>query len=214
VSDARDDAELEGPGGEDDDFEAPRRSRSEDRVRPRELVLLAVTVLAVAATVLFGLRWKDLHDEEVERQDVETAASEFLNAMFEWDGATINEDFDRILGFATGEFEEEARTTFADDTTRQDLAENQASERADSVDVFVQSIEGDDARVFGVVQVRAVNASLPTPRADTVRVEVGMTHEGGEWKVYDFNVFDGLSLGLPVEPTDAATNPTTTTVPS
>ena len=189
-----------------------RSRRSADApVRVREVILLGVAVLGIAATVLFGLRWKDLHDQEVERQDVETSAGEFLNAMFEWDGATIIEDFDRILSFATGEFEEEARATFADDATRQDLAENQASERADGVDVFVQSIEGDDARVFGVVQVRAVNASLPTPRADTVRVEVGMTMVDGEWKVYDFNVFDGLSLGLPVEPTDAATGTTTTT---
>jgi hypothetical protein len=160
--------------------------------------------------VLFGLRWKDLHDTEQARQDVETSASQFLNAMFEWDGATINEDFDRILGFATGDFEEEARATFADDATRQDLAANQASERADDVDVFVQSIEGDDARVFGVVQLRAANASLPTPRADTVRVDVGMTRVDGEWKVYDFNVFDGLSLGLPLEPDTGATPPTTT----
>jgi hypothetical protein len=181
-------------------------------VRPRELVLLAVTVLAIAATVLFGLRWKELHDTEVERQDVETTASQFLNAIFEWDGATIAEDFDRILTFATGEFEEEARSVFADDATREDLAASNASERADSVDVFVQSIEGDDARVFGVVAVRAANNELPTARADTVRVEVGMRIEDGEWKVYDFNVFDGLSLGLPVEPTDAATNPTPTTV--
>ena len=191
-----------------------RSARSADApVRVREVILLGVAVLGIAATVLFGLRWKDLHDEEVERQDVETSAGEFLNAMFEWDGATINEDFDRILSFTTGDFEQEARDVFADDTVRQDLAENQASERADGVDVFVQSIEGDDARVFGVVQIRAANASLPTPRADTVRVEVGMTKVDGEWKVYDFNVFDGLSLGLPVEPTDGATPSTTTTPP-
>ncbi|HYF46407.1 MAG TPA: hypothetical protein VD926_09380, partial [Acidimicrobiales bacterium] len=61
---------------DDDDFVPPRRPRGDDGgVRPRELVLLAVTVLAIAGTVLFGLRWKDLHDDEVKRQDVETSAS-------------------------------------------------------------------------------------------------------------------------------------------
>ena len=117
-----------------------------------------------------------------------------------------------LLTSLTGRHAARSRDTTApsaDDTTREDLAANQASERADDVDVFVQSIEGDDARVFGVVQLRAANASLPTPRADTVRVDVGMTMVDGEWKVYDFNVFDGLSLGLPLEP-DSSTTPTTT----
>ncbi len=78
--------------------------------------------------------------------------------------------------------------------------------------MFVQSIQGDDARVFGVVDVRATNASLQVPRADTVRIEIGMTKVDGEWQVYDFNVFDGFTLGLPsgaaetapTEPTDPA----------
>ncbi len=190
----------------DDGPAVPRRPhRTDAPVRVREVILLGVAVLGIAATVLFGLRWKELHDEEVARQDVETAAGEFLNALFEWDGATINEDFDRILGFATGEFEEEARLTFADDTMREQIAENQVSERAEQVDVFVQSIQGDDARIFGVVQIRAANSSLPTPRSDTIRVDFGMVEDGGEWKVYDVNVLDGPNLGLPVEPTDAAT---------
>ena len=202
VSDTRNDAHDEGAD------DGPRS----DGVRPRELVLLAVAVLGIVTTVFFGLRWKDLHDDEVQRQDVEESANQFLNAMFEWDGATIDEDFDRIIGFSTGEFEEQARSTFANDETRQSLAENRASERAESVDVFVQSIQGDDARVFGVVDVRATNASLQVPRADTVRVEIGMTKVDGEWRVYDFNVFDGFTLGLPsgaaetapTEPTDPA----------
>jgi Mce-associated membrane protein len=230
VSDARDDANEEDGAAEtaddvtdepveadeedevDELDEVPRRRRSrkgaDAPVRARELVLLAIAVLAIAGLVLFGLRWKDLHDAEIQRQDVETSASEFLNAMFTWDGATINEDFDRILSFATGDFEEEARGTFADDQNREDLAANQASERADDVTVFVQSIEGDDAEVFGVVQIRAANNNLPTPRADTVRVRALMTKVDGEWKIYRFDVLDGLSLGLPVEP-DAPT----TTVP-
>ena len=181
-------------------------------MRARELVLLAVAVLGIAGTVLFGLRWKDLHDAEVERQDVETSAGEFLNALFEWDGATIDADFDRILGFATGEFEQEARATFADDADPPGPAPRTGPPSGPSRSTSSSSsIEGDDARVFGVVQVQAANATFPTPRSDTVRVEIGMTKVDGEWKVYDFNVFDGLSLGLPVDtPVDATTG---TTVP-
>ena len=93
------------------------------------------------------------------------------------------------------------------------LAENQASERGEVVDLFVQSIDDDDAHVFAVVQVRAVNRILQTPRSDTVRVDMSMTRVDGEWRVYDFLTLDGLSVGLPVEP--SATDATTpTTVPS
>jgi hypothetical protein len=28
-------------------------------------------------------------------------------------------------------------------------------------------------------------------------VEIGMHHEGGEWKVDDVNLLDGLNLGIP-----------------
>jgi hypothetical protein len=185
---------------DDEEWTPPPRSDDGDRVRARELVLLVVAVLGIAGTILFGLRWKELHDDEQARQDVEQAAGEFLDALFEWDGATIDPDFDRILEFATGQFEEEAQATFADDETRQALREGQAASRADSLDIFVRSLNGDDARVFAVVDVTAVNAEFPDRRADTVRIEIGMTREGGDWKVYDVNLLDGLNLGLPADP--------------
>jgi hypothetical protein len=178
----------------------PRRRDEGDRVRARELVLLVIAVLGIAGTILFGLRWKELHDDEQSRQDVEQAAGEFLNALFEWDGSTIDADFDRILDFATGQFEEEAQATFADDETRQALREGQAASRAEGLDIFVRSLNGGDARVFAVVDVTAVNAEFPDRRADTVRIEIGMTRTGGEWKVYDVNLLDGLNLGLPADP--------------
>jgi Mce-associated membrane protein len=170
-------------------------------VRVRELVLLAVAVLAIAGMVFFGLRWKELHDAEVERHDVQKTASQFINALFEWDGATIQEDFDRILAFATGGFEDQAQATFGDDQTRQDLRESQAAERVEDVDIFVQSIHGNSATVFAVVDVTARNVDFPDLRSDTVRVKIGMKHEGGEWKVDEVDLLDGLNLGLPTDPT-------------
>ena len=192
MSDTRTDAE---PAGEPE----PQDGR-DDRVRPRELVLLFVTVVALAGMVFFGLRWKELHDDEVERQDVEESAGQFLNALFEWEGQTVDEDFDRILSMATGDFAEEAQSTFNDDEVRQNLREENAGSRADDLDIFVRSINGDEARVFAVVDVTAASAAFPDRRADTVRVEIGMTKEGGEWKVFDVNLLDGLNLGLPADP--------------
>lgn len=219
MADTRDDADDEvgttddheaddaGGGDEVDDAADDRPEPRDAPVRARELVLLAVAVLAIVGMVFFALRWKDLHDTEVERHDVEESAGQFINALFEWDGATIDADFDNILSFATGDFEEEAQATFADDATRQELREKQAASRVEELDVFVRSINGNDARVFAVVDVTARNIDFPDRRADTVRIEIGMHKTGGEWKVYDVNLLDGLNLGLPADP--SATDTTT-----
>ena len=133
-----------------------------------------------------------------------TRAGQFLNDLFEWDGTTIDDDFDRILDHATGQFAEEAQATFNDDDIRQSLRENRAGSRMDELDTFTRSIDGDEARVFAVVDQTAANQEFPEGRADTVRIEIGMTRVDGEWKVFDVNVIDGLSLGLPSAP-DATT---------
>jgi Mce-associated membrane protein len=197
-ADADDGDDANDSGGDGDAVETTAATNDDDGgIRVRELVLLVVAVLAIAGMVFFGLRWKELHDEDVKRQDVEEAAGQFLNALFEWDGATIDADFDRIMDFATGQFADEAEATFADDATRQQLREKQAASRAEELDIFVRSIDGDQARVFAVVDVTAVNEDFPDRRADTVRVEIGMTKVDGQWKVDDVNLLDGLNLGLP-----------------
>lgn len=132
--------------------------------------------------------------------EVEAAATVFTTALFEWDGETIEEDFDAILDFAAGDFEAEARATFADEATRQALRENRASERMTDLEVHIESIDGDDARVFVTAEILAASVQIPDPRADTIRAEIGLTRIDGEWKVYDLNLLDGLSLGLPDEP--------------
>lgn len=191
--------ESDGPDGPDGSSAAPEE-RGGDGVRARELVLLAVAVLGIAGTVFFGLRWKELDDAQADRAEVEDAATEFLDALFTWDGTTVDADFDRILTYATGEFEEEAQATFNDDEIRQALRENRAGSRMEELDTFTRSIDGDEARVFAVVDQTAANAEFPEGRADTVRVEIGLTQVDGEWKVFDVNVIDGLSLGLPSVP--------------
>ncbi|HEY8057560.1 MAG TPA: hypothetical protein VID94_02360 [Acidimicrobiales bacterium] len=202
MSDARDQTEPADAAEVDLSESEPTepRARRDDGVRVRELVLLAVAVLGIAGTVFFGVRWKELDDAEAQRTEVEDAAGQFLNDLFEWDGTTIDDDFDRILDHATGEFAEEAQATFNDDDIRQSLRENRAGSRMDELDTFTRSIEGDEARVFAVVDQTAANQEFPEGRADTVRIEIGMTRVDGEWKVFDVNVIDGLSLGLPSAP--------------
>ena len=196
------DAETDGGSGPTEPAEGVSGPpvRGGDGIRARELVLLVVAVVGIAGTVFFGLRWKELDDAQADRAEVEDAASLFLEALFTWDGTTVDADFDRILSYATGDFEEEAQATFNDDGIRQSLRENRAGSRMEELDTFTRSIDGDEARVFAVVDQTAANAEFPEGRADTVRIESGLTRVDGQWKVFDVNVIDGLSLGLPSVP--------------
>jgi Mce-associated membrane protein len=192
--------EQRGDGAPEEEPSTDAPPKEAPPVRFRELILLFVAVLGIVGTVFFYVRWKDLDDQEAQRDEVEDSAQEFLHALFTWDGTTIDDDFDRILSYATGDFEQEAQSTFNDDEIRQSLRENRAGSRADELDTFVRSINGDEARVFAVVDQTAANQEFPEGRSDTVRIEIGMTREDGEWKVFDVNVLDGLSLGLPTNP--------------
>jgi Mce-associated membrane protein len=127
-------------------------------------------------------------------EDVEAAAEDFVMALFDWDGATIDDDFDEVLTFATGTFQDEAQATFDDDATRQGLRESEASERVEDSQVHVESFDGDRATVFATVDVLAANNQLPSPRADTVRMEIRLVLVGGEWRVEQLTLLDGLSL--------------------
>ena len=101
TEDAVDDtSDTGGDDGIDDEAPSGPGERDGDGIRAREIVLLVVAVLGIAGTIFFGLRWKELDDAEADRAEVEDAASEFLDALFTWDGTTVDADFDRILAYA------------------------------------------------------------------------------------------------------------------
>ena len=177
-----------------------------------QLVLLVVAVLGIVGTLVFFFLWRGERSDDARADDARETAEEFLTSLLEFDGATINEDFDRILEFGTGEFLLEAEDFYADPELRQALGENQVASRWEPKDIFVQSVEGDTARVFAVGDQTIANNQTPEPVRDEVRIEIGLVHEDGDWKVFDLAVLeapaDASGPGF-VEPN--ATTTTTTT---
>jgi hypothetical protein len=49
--------------------------------------------------------------------------------------------------------------------------------------VFVQSIEGDTASVFGVVHETVRNSASPAPASDLLRTELVLVRTTGGWKI-------------------------------
>jgi hypothetical protein len=190
-----------------------------------------LAVLGVIGTIGFALAWRAA-DSRAATEDglapaaveMRTAGREFAIALTNFDAATIDADFDRILDFATGDFAEEAEG-FYDEEIRTGLRDAQATSRSEIRDIYVQSFSGDRGVVFFVADQTVANNLSPQPTTDTLRVELSMVRQGGEWKVGGVEVLDapaGSQLeasGLAEEPAGEASTQTsegdvtTTTAP-
>ncbi|MCU1355263.1 MAG: hypothetical protein JWM89_681 [Acidimicrobiales bacterium] len=131
-------------------------------------------------------------------KEIRDAASKFSVALTNFDGATIDRDFDRIMALSTGGFQDQADQFFSS-KTRKALKEAQASSRGEVRGDFVQAVSGDRATAFVVVDQTIANNQSPQPKADTLRMELTLAASGGAWKVSRVNVLqapaDGSTLG-------------------
>jgi Mce-associated membrane protein len=207
---------------------SPARSKTAGRPVPTVgTVWKVLAVLGVIGTIGFALAWRAA-DSRAATEDglapaaveMRTAGREFAIALTNFDAATIDADFDRILDFATGDFAEEAEG-FYDEEIRTGLRDAQATSRSEIRDIYVQSFGKDRGVVFFVADQTVANNLSPQPTTDTLRVELSMVRTGGEWKVGGVEVLDapagsqldasGLAEEGQTEPTGE--DVTTTTAP-
>jgi plasmid stabilization system protein ParE len=191
---------------EDDETAPTRRNASEALRRDRRsasnplpsvgTVWKVLAVLGILGTIGFGLAWRAADSRATtedglapEVVDMRTAGREFAIALTNFDAGTIDADFDRIVDFATGDFEEEA-DRFYDEEIRTQLREAQATSRSEIRDIYVQSFSGDTGVVFFTADQTIANNLSPQPITDTLRVELGMVQVDGEWKVRTVEVLD------------------------
>lgn len=193
-----------------------RRPDGEDRAGSLggvNLLLAALAIAGLAGTLFFGFQWNQERTADDAQASMETTASDFLVALFDFDGRTIDADFDNILDYATGEFADQAEAQFADDDTRAALREVQASSRVEVRDLFVQSFDGDRGRVFAVVDQTIANNQFPNPRSDQVRLEIGLRKVDGDWKVATLDVLEAPAAAAAIAggtvPTGDGTTATT-----
>lgn len=206
----------------------PARSRAAARPTPSTATMWKViAVLGVLGTIGFGLAWRTA-DSRAATEDglapevvaMRTSGREFAIALTNFDAATIDADFDRILDFATGDFAEEA-DRFYDEEIRTQLREAQATSRSEIRDIYVQSFSGDTGVVFFTADQTVANNLSPQPITDTLRVELGMVREDGDWLVRTVEVLDappgtqldasGLAEDPGAAPEGSEPAPTTTT---
>ena len=154
-----------------------------------ERTLAVVALLGVVGTLVFAGLWIGERRAGQGEAAMEARGEEFLLALTNFDAATVDEDFDRLVDMGTGDFESEADQFFGSDV-REALKEVQASSRGEVRELYVQSFSGDRGRVFGVVDQTIANNRFPQPQADQLRVELTLEHTGGEWQVSDVLVLE------------------------
>jgi hypothetical protein len=155
-----------------------------------------VAVLGVLGTIGFGLAWRGAEGRAATADGVTPAAVEmrdaarsFAVALTNFDAATIDADFDRIVEFATGDFAAEA-DRFYDDEIRTQLRDARATSRSEIRDLYVQRFDGASGSVFVVVDQTIANDLSPRPVTDVLRIDLGLRLVEGEWLVSSVDVLD------------------------
>lgn len=168
---------------------SPSARRAGPGARHRLLVpvLTLLAVLGLAGTAGFAWAWNTERSADASQSAMAGAARDFLVALTNFDGSTVDADFDRIVAYATGDFAAEADRFFGSDV-RAALKEVQAASRGEIRSLYVQDFDGDQGRVFAVVDQTIANNRFPAPQADELRLDLGLQHRDGEWKVYDVKV--------------------------
>lgn len=147
----------------------------------------AVAVVATAGAVTFGVLWQQQRGEDLRRAEVEDLARRFLTALTSFSAETIERDVDEIRSFAVGDFAQEVDDTFGPERIAT-IRESDATSVGTVRDVYVESLEGSSAQVFGVVEETVVSATQTTPRTDVLRVLVGLIETPEGWRVHSVEI--------------------------
>jgi hypothetical protein len=153
-----------------------------------------VAGVAVGLAILFAILWQSAESPNRRRIQVAGSAREFLLALTNFSGETIDQDAEEISSFAVGDFADQVRTFF-NQRARQALRKAKATSQGRVQKVFVESLSGDTASVFGVVSESVTNSATQTPRAEVLRIEMDMIETKDGWKVNRVNILQSPGSG-------------------
>jgi hypothetical protein len=158
-----------------------------------------VAVLAVTGAVVFATLWQRAVGADHRRAEVVKTADDFLGALTNFKAATIQADVARIRAFAVGDFADQLGSFFGPATTGA-IQQAQAVSVGRIQSVFVESIDGASATVFGVVNETVTNSSSPNPRTEVLRAVIDLVETNGGWRVDRVDVLQSPDQTSPFGP--------------
>jgi hypothetical protein len=187
----------------DENAEPPRPSAAHERNAPpppppkpaggshkpfAPLLPWVLFALALAAGTGFGILWWGLHSREAMRDDVRNVATKASLALTEFSYKSIRADVNQIEAVATGDFEKQVKDLFSGETIASiEKVKAQSSAKIESV--FVQSITGETATAFAVVQETITNKLSKGPQTQTVRMQIDLVDTSRGWKADQVTLF-------------------------
>jgi hypothetical protein len=181
-----------------------------------QVVLLCIAVLGVVGTAVFGHAWASLNGQQSQQAQVRTVTNDFLLALTNFDAKNVDADFNKIQQYATGSFASQSNQFFGS-TIRSQLEAALASSRGQIRSQFVQSISGNKASVYSVVDQTYINNKMTSPSADELQIQTDLTMTGSGWKVSNVTVLNNSGAsgtGSSSSSTPTTTVPPTATTPS
>ena len=163
-----------------------------------------VAVLALAAAAFAGVQWADLYAADKERGEVRQGATRAALRLTTFDGAEIEDWYADVLTTATGEYADQLRQVF-DQPTRDQLREIQAVSRGEVENLFIQDVDGNQARAFALVTQTYTNASTTDPVEDHLRMDITMQKVEDQWLASEVAVLGPSGVIAPTgDPTEPA----------
>ena len=183
----------------------PRRGRGSYRPGTVPTALAVVVgALALAASVLaivFALAWSNLSSKAGATTDAKNVAAEFLREFTNFQPNTIETDFNSLQRLSTGSFSRQATQYFGNSNLRRRLEDARAQSTGRIRNLYVQSLSGDRAQVYAVVDQTYTNAQIGqaggAPVADVLRLQINLAQVGGPWKISGATVLSGPSSTTP-----------------
>jgi len=168
-------ADVEAAEPESPEPAAPPRRR---RGRGAAVIVLFVALVSVSGFLGWQL-WQHQQVAEAGQQARETAVS-YAQVLTSIDADKVDENFDRVLAGATGEFKDMYSESSVQ--LRQLLIDNKAAAHGVVVESAVQSAEKNRVVVLLFVDQSVTNSTVPDPRIDRSRIKMTMEKVDGQWR--------------------------------
>jgi Mce-associated membrane protein len=163
-----------------------------------------IALLSLAVAVFAGMQWADLYAAERERTQVREAARTAATRLTTFEGTDIENWYASALETATGEYGEQLREVFNQET-RDQLRQIEAVSRGEVENLFVQEVQGDEARAFALVTQTYANTSTSDPVEDNLRMDITLRRVEEQWLASEVAVLGPSGVIAPTgTPTDPA----------
>ena len=121
-----------------------------------------------------------LREAEKDRAEVSAQANLVALRLTTFEGENIEEWYAQIRGTATGDFATQLAAVF-DQQMRDSIREVGVVSRGEMQNLFVQDIDGDQAKAFAVVKMTYVNSQTRAPVEDHQRMDITLERVDGKW---------------------------------